>query len=203
MNKIGKYLFMLFIVLLISMGGVYASDNNQSSGDVKCVALDDADDLTTVDTADVNEDKVVDVEKESPTVDKNLTKDIVETDSDVSQKQPGKLGNPASSEAVTASGDGDVLADATGGGGNFKSLNSLISSNTGTLTLTGGYTAVAGDYTGTGAVRTQGIDIQKDLTIKGTGSGITLDIAQRGCIFRIDGAYNVVFENLIFTDRTD
>ena len=120
MNKIWKYLIILAIVLLISMGGVYASDNNQSSDDVMGVTMDDADDLVAVDTSVADEDKVVDVEKDL-TADENLTKDQVVTDSANSSdfKASSLKASSGSDGVLGASGDNDVLA-ADVGGSNYQ-----------------------------------------------------------------------------------
>ena len=105
----GKYLFILLIVSLISIGGVYASGNNQSSDDVMGVTMDDANDLAAVDTSVADEDTVVDVD-ESPTADENLTKGLVVTDStNSSEFKSSSLEVSSGSDGVLgASGDNDV-----------------------------------------------------------------------------------------------
>ena len=116
MNKIWKYLFILAIVLLISMGGVYASGNNQSSDDVMGVTMDGADDLAAVDTSVADEDTVVDVD-ESPVADENLTKDLVVTDSaNSSDLKTSNLEASSGSDGVLgASAEKDALGVDVGG----------------------------------------------------------------------------------------
>ena len=210
MNKIWKYLFILAIVLLISMGGVYASDNNQSSDDVMGVTMDDADDLAAVDTSVADEDMVVDVD-ESPTADENLTKDLVVTDStdssdfkasslEASSGSDGVLGASAESDVLTASFDHDNLG-ANANGGNFKNLRDLVSANN-ILTFYGDYTSRDADYIGdlifSVAVPRTGIEINKNFVFEGQGVMRTIDAGDRSRIFNINGAYTVTFRNLYF-----
>ena len=103
-----KYLFILLIVSLISIGGVCASDDNQTSSDI--VGVDGADELVAVDTSAADEDTVVDV-YESPTVDKNLTEDLVVTDSTNSSdfKSSSLKAGSGSGELLGASAEKDIF----------------------------------------------------------------------------------------------
>jgi len=91
---------------------------------------------------------------------------------DVVQESDGSL-------SLSVSNDADVLADATGNGGSFSDLQTLINSNTGTITLTGNYT-YGGSDTGNA-----GISIKNDITIVGQGN-IVIDAKEKSRIFNID-----------------
>lgn len=93
---------------------------------------------------------------------------------DVVQESDGSL-------SLSVSNDADVLADATGNGGSFSDLQTLINSNTGTITLTGNYTYGESD---TGNA---GISIKNDITIVGQGN-IVIDAKEKSRIFNIESA---------------
>lgn len=93
---------------------------------------------------------------------------------DVVQESDGSL-------SLSVSNDADVLADATGNGGSFSDLQTLINSNTGTITLTGNYT-YGGSDTGNA-----GISIKNDITIVGQGN-IVIDAKEKSRIFNIESA---------------
>ena len=94
---------------------------------------------------------------------------------------------------LSVSDDSDVLGDATGAGGSFSDLQTLINSNTGTITLTGNYTYGGSDSGNTG------ISIKnKDITIVGQGN-IVIDAKEKSRIFNIDGA-TVTLKGITFTN---
>ncbi|WP_458404601.1 hypothetical protein [Methanobrevibacter sp.] len=194
MNKSGKYLFLILIVLLISIGGVYASDNNQTSTDVVEVQQDDGEDLVSVDTSDADGDEIDNVQ-ETPTVETNLTGGIVGSES-------GKLNQ--NSEFKSGSESGNVLGatdeqtrlSSGESGGNFNTnLYNAINTNTGTCILTG-------DFRATGS--RQDVSINKNLIIIGsngnTNEKVTLDAnGKLTRIFTIGSGRTVTFKNIIFT----
>lgn len=108
-----------------------------------------------------------------------LRREAVETSNDLS--------------TLSVSDDSDVLGDATGAGGSFSDLQTLINSNTGTITLTGNYTYGGSDSGNTG------ISIKnKDITIVGQGN-IVIDAKEKSRIFNIDGA-TVTLKGITFTN---
>ena len=94
---------------------------------------------------------------------------------------------------LSVSPDGDVLGDAIGTGGTFSDLQTLVTGTTGTLTLTG-------NYTRSGSELSDGITINKDITIVGEeGKKIVLDANNNGRIFNIVGSdHTVTFKGITF-----
>ena len=175
MNKLGKYLFILVIVLLISIGGVYASDDNQSS--TVGVTADDADDLVTVDTSVADEGKVVDVD--DAVVQNQTVKTVEETDNPEKSVGESKLMAGASDDTsvgasdesednlLKASSDKEVLgATQQVTGTDYSSLSTAVSN------------ARAGDT----------INIQNDISTSwGVASNTNIQITKSNLIFEGNG----------------
>ena len=183
------------------MGGVCAADSNATS--------DSSDDvLMQVESADsTGNDAVLEVSAENDTqaVSHEMEKiNVSEENVDDDFIQSGNVKNVADpvsedGDVLSSSADNPVLG-ANAPGGDFKSLRNLIDDNN-QLSLTGSYTADAGDFIGLGilinrAVERTGISISKTLTIQGNGV-YYIDADSRCRIFNIQSG-TVTFRNVIF-----
>ena len=203
MNKIGKYIFILVIVLLIFIGGVYASDNNQSS--TVSVTADDADDLVTVDTSVADEGKVVDVDDAAVT---NQTVKAVEVTDELKETsgENNVVASAFKGEVLGASSDKDVLRAPTQG--SFKDLRDKIGSAGNSYTLSYSFKADDGTfgffddfnwgfYTGNSVPRS-GIVISKDFTLQGNGNYVINGNKLCRIFDLTTSGTTVTFRNIIF-----
>lgn len=116
-----------------------------------------------------------------------------DTNKTLTTSDEGVVGASNDLSVLSVSDDSDVLGDATGTGGSFSDLQTLINSNTGTITLTGNYAYGGSDSGNTG------ISIKnKDITIVGQGN-IVIDAKEKSRIFNIDGA-TVILKGITFTN---
>ena len=209
-----EFIIILTMAFFVAMSSVVASDTDNATQEV--LSIDTSDDNVSVSTVEVDN-----VEKSSDDHvinELNVTGQNLLESNEIKNTSQNVLSNndysnyvkkfeSTDNELLRVPFENDLLRSGESGG-TFYQLNQAISTNTGTCTLTGDFSATSTDYLiatqfNPYRISSSGVEINKNLVVVGSKSGrVLLDANSLGRIFNIGEGYTVTFRNIIFQEAS-